>query len=37
MSTQNNNETPNKLEIAVMILGLVLPLFLPAFLMLALG
>ncbi|PDZ94116.1 epimerase [Bacillus cereus] len=37
MSTQNNNETPNKMEIVVMILGLVLPFFLPAFLMLALG
>ncbi|PGO21752.1 epimerase [Bacillus cereus] len=37
MSIQNNNETPNKMEIVVMILGLVLPLFLPAFLMQALG
>lgn len=37
MSNQNNNETPNKMEIIVMILGLFLPLFLPALLMLALG
>ncbi|MED1647694.1 epimerase [Bacillus pacificus] len=37
MSNQNNNETPNKIEIVVMILGLFLPLFLPAFLMLGLG
>lgn len=37
MSNQNNNEAPNKMEIVVMILGLFLPLFLPALLMLALG
>lgn len=37
MSNQNNNETPNKMEIVVMILGLFLPLFLPAILMLGLG
>ncbi|MCU4767884.1 epimerase [Bacillus toyonensis] len=37
MSNQNNNEAPNKMEIIVMILGLFLPLSLPALLMLALG
>lgn len=37
MGNQNNNEAPNKMEIVVMILGLFLPLFLPALLMLALG
>ncbi|AAU17172.1 epimerase [Bacillus cereus] len=37
MSNQNNNEAPNKMEIVVIILGLFLPLFLPALLMLALG
>ncbi|AFU13942.1 MULTISPECIES: hypothetical protein [Bacillus cereus group] len=37
MSNQNNNEAPYKMEIIVMILGLFLPLFLPALLMLALG
>ncbi|AVP47727.1 MULTISPECIES: epimerase [Bacillus] len=37
MSNQNNNEAPNKMESVVMILGLFLPLFLPALLMLALG
>ncbi|PEK48394.1 epimerase [Bacillus toyonensis] len=36
MSNQNNNKTPNKMEIVVMVLGLFLPLFLPALLMLAL-
>ncbi|HDR4865274.1 TPA: epimerase [Bacillus cereus] len=36
MSNQNNNEAPNKMESVVMILGLFLPLFLPALLMLAL-
>ena len=37
MSNLNNNEAPNKMEIVVIILGLFLPLFLPALLMLALG
>ncbi|EEL33687.1 MULTISPECIES: hypothetical protein [Bacillus cereus group] len=37
MSNQNNNEAPNKMEIIVMVLGLFLPLSLPALLMLALG
>ncbi|MEK4710700.1 MULTISPECIES: epimerase [Bacillus] len=37
MSNQNNTEITNKMEIVVMILGLFLPLFLPALLMLALG
>ena len=37
MSNQNNNEAPNKMDIVVIILGLFLPLFLPALLMLALG
>ncbi|MEB9609432.1 epimerase [Bacillus cereus] len=37
MSNQNNNETINKSEIVVMILGLFLPLFLPALLMLGLS
>ncbi|PEQ10169.1 epimerase [Bacillus toyonensis] len=37
MSNQNHNVAPNKMEIVVMVLGLFLPLFLPALLMLALG
>ncbi|MDK7489621.1 MULTISPECIES: epimerase [Bacillus cereus group] len=37
MSNQNHNAAPNKMEIVVIILGLFLPLFLPALLMLALG
>lgn len=36
MNNQNKNETPNKMEFAIMILGLFLPLFLPALLMLGL-
>ncbi|WP_459500898.1 epimerase [Bacillus sp. C1] len=37
MNNQNNNETPNKIAVLVIISGLFLPIFLPAFLMLALG